>query len=76
MMEVARLFLDKHKTHKYDVGRAHSCWMLNCILLALTVLSSLYRSLTLSLSVPVSFFPTISALLTAMQNRYTRLSTN
>ena len=24
------LFLDKHKTHKYSVGGACSCWMLNC----------------------------------------------
>ena len=23
------LFLDKYKTHKYSVGRAYSCWMLN-----------------------------------------------
>jgi len=23
------LFSDKHKTHKYSVGRAYSCWMLN-----------------------------------------------
>jgi len=21
---------DKHKTHKYSVGRAYNCWMLNC----------------------------------------------
>jgi len=24
------LFSDKNKTHKYSVGRAYSCWMLNC----------------------------------------------
>jgi len=24
------LFLDKYKTHKYSVGSAYSCWMLNC----------------------------------------------
>jgi hypothetical protein len=45
------------------------------ILLALTVLSSLYRSLTLSLCFCI-IFPTISALLAVMQNLYTRLSTN
>jgi hypothetical protein len=49
-------------------------------------LTSLYRSLPLSLSLYIYIyiylplylyhFSTISALLTAMQNRYTRLSTN
>jgi hypothetical protein len=24
------LFSDKYKTYKYSVGRAYSCWMLNC----------------------------------------------
>ena len=24
------LFSDKHKTHKYSVGRTYNCWMLNC----------------------------------------------
>jgi hypothetical protein len=24
------LFYDKYKTHTYSVGRAYSCWMLNC----------------------------------------------
>jgi len=24
------LLSDKYKTHKYIVGRAYSCWMLNC----------------------------------------------
>jgi hypothetical protein len=24
------LFSDKNKTHKYSVGRAYNCWMLNC----------------------------------------------
>ena len=23
-------FVDKYKTHKYSVGRAYNCWMLNC----------------------------------------------
>ena len=24
------LYLDKYKAHKYSVGRAYNCWMLNC----------------------------------------------
>ena len=25
------LFLDKYKTNKYSVGRAHICWVLNLL---------------------------------------------
>jgi hypothetical protein len=44
------------------------------ILLPLTVLSSLFRSLTLS--APVFNFPMITALPTAVQNCFTHLCTN
>jgi hypothetical protein len=52
------------------------------ILLVLTVLSSLCRSITLSLSiylylsVPISFFPHDLCSSNCYANRYTRLSTN
>jgi len=29
--QVTGLFSDKCKTHKYGVGRAYSCWMLNLL---------------------------------------------